>query len=60
MLQVKLNKIKEIVYEQIDQPGKIKDGEAVIKVHSVGICGSDMHVYLGKESGSIPAENTRA
>ena len=48
MLQVKLNKIKEIVYEQIDQPGKIRDGEAVIKVHSVGICGSDMHVYLGK------------
>ena len=25
-----------------------KEGEELIKIHSVGICGSDMHAFLGE------------
>jgi 2-desacetyl-2-hydroxyethyl bacteriochlorophyllide A dehydrogenase len=30
-------------------PAKPKDGEANVKVHRVGICGTDLHAYAGKQ-----------
>ncbi len=47
MLKVKVSDIKEISYENVE-PQQCNDNEAIINIYSVGICGSDMHVYLGK------------
>jgi 2-desacetyl-2-hydroxyethyl bacteriochlorophyllide A dehydrogenase len=33
---------------QIDPPAKPGPGEALVRVHRVGICGSDLSAYLGK------------
>ncbi|GIP30952.1 zinc-binding dehydrogenase [Paenibacillus sp. J2TS4] len=47
MLQVKLEAIRKVVCEDIPKP-EAKESEAVVQVAAVGICGSDMHVYVGK------------
>jgi len=47
MLKVRVSDIKKISYERVG-PQKCDDYQAIIDVHTVGICGSDMHVYLGK------------
>src|SRR3712207_4153450 len=49
-------KMKAIVLEQpgrftradLPEPGRPAPGEAVVRVHRVGICGSDISGYLGK------------
>lgn len=48
MLQVKLNAVKEVIYEEIPELGPPDEGWAVVEVKAVGICGSEMHVYLGE------------
>ena len=45
MLQIKVEDVKKITYENVEPPS-VGRNEALVKVHSVGICGSDMHVYL--------------
>jgi threonine dehydrogenase-like Zn-dependent dehydrogenase len=47
MLQVKVKNIYEIEYEDIPEP-ILNPNEAIIKVASVGICGSDIHVFKGE------------
>ena len=53
--------MKALVYtgpQQIDfrdEPGPSPaDGEAIVKVEAVGICGSDMHAYLGHDERRPP------
>lgn len=48
MLQVKLNGIKDVICEEIPELGEPEKGWAVVDVSAVGICGSEMHVYLGE------------
>ena len=53
--------MKALVYTQpnemqiLDRPHpSLDDGEVVLKIESVGICGSDMHAYHGNvESYSV-------
>ena len=47
MLQVKVKNIYEIEYEDIPEPVP-NPNEAIIKIASVGICGSDIHVFKGE------------
>ena len=47
MLQVKVKNIYEIEYEDIPEP-ILNPNEAIIKIASVGICGSDIHVFKGE------------
>lgn len=47
MLQVKVKNIYEIEYEDIPEP-ILNPDEAIIKIASVGICGSDIHVFKGE------------
>ncbi|WP_179379689.1 zinc-dependent alcohol dehydrogenase [Jannaschia marina] len=49
--------MKALVYEGIEQlalrdvaPPGPRDGEVLIRVAAVGICGSDMHAYLGHDA----------
>ena len=44
---------EKIVYREEKDPTK-KPGEALVKVHASGICGSDMHAYHGKDERRIP------
>jgi threonine dehydrogenase-like Zn-dependent dehydrogenase len=43
--------IKDIQYETVDDPKILEPGDAVVKVGQTAICGSDLHVYNGRESG---------
>ena len=48
---------EKIVYREEKDPTK-KPGEALVKVHASGICGSDMHAYHGKDERRIPVSYT--
>jgi L-gulonate 5-dehydrogenase len=39
---------KQLKYKQVPEP-KVENGEILIKVEAVGICGSDIHAYLGHD-----------
>ena len=39
---------KNLIYQDYSDPIKNKD-EEIIKINSVGICGSDMHAFLGHD-----------
>lgn len=47
MLQQVMVKPGEITFEEVDKP-EPKDGEILLKIQRIGICGSDIHVYHGK------------
>jgi threonine dehydrogenase-like Zn-dependent dehydrogenase len=53
MLRVKIQEPRKIFYENIDPPVAGKD-QALINISAAGICGSDMHIYLGKNPGIKP------
>jgi len=48
MLQIKLNGIKDIGCTEVPELGFPESEWAVVQTEAVGICGSDMHVYLGE------------
>ena len=39
---------KKLEYKEVQDP-QLKKNEALIKIESVGICGSDMHAFLGHD-----------
>ena len=39
---------KNLIYQDYSDPNKNKN-EEIIKINSVGICGSDMHAFLGRD-----------
>ena len=47
MIRANLVSPKKIVIEEVEKP-KLRNGEVLIKVEYCGICGSDVHAYLGK------------
>jgi L-gulonate 5-dehydrogenase len=44
---------KTLVFQDYSDP-KLAQGDVLIKVESVGICGSDMHAFLGHDSRRFP------
>ena len=48
MKAIILDKPQSLRTANIDEPGKPKPGEALVRVHRIGICGSDVGGYLGK------------
>ena len=48
-----LHRVKDLRVEDVDMP-KIADDEVLIKVEAAGICGTDIHIYLGEWRTSIP------
>ena len=40
--------IKSFEFRDVPDP-QLKEGENLISIRSVGICGSDMHAYLGHD-----------
>ena len=43
---------KNLIYQDYSDPIKNKD-EEIIKINSVGICGSDMHAFLGHDESCL-------
>ena len=48
MRAIRLEKPEHFAAVEIDEPGKPGSGEALVEVHRVGICGTDVSGYLGK------------
>lgn len=47
MITTHLIRPEEVIIEEVEQPVP-KEHEVLIKVHNIGICGSDIHAYYGK------------
>ena len=44
---------EEMTYRDEPQP-QADPGDALVAIESVGICGSDMHAYLGHDERRVP------
>lgn len=44
---------QEMTFRDEPEP-QVENGDALIKIESVGICGSDMHAYLGHDERRVP------
>src|SRR6188508_2712581 len=43
--------IKKIVYQSVSEPQILEPTDAIVQITLSGICGSDLHVYHGRETG---------
>jgi threonine dehydrogenase-like Zn-dependent dehydrogenase len=43
--------IKTVIHTSVDDPGILHPADAIVQISLSGICGSDLHVYHGRESG---------
>jgi alcohol dehydrogenase len=48
MRAIRLEQPKDFDLVEIDEPGPPRPGEALVRTHRMGICGSDVGGYLGK------------
>jgi 2-desacetyl-2-hydroxyethyl bacteriochlorophyllide A dehydrogenase len=48
MRQAVLKKPGDIEIRQIPEPGELKSNEILLRIHQIGVCGSDIHVFHGK------------
>jgi len=48
MKAILLEKPEHFIASDIDEPAQPGTGEALVEVHRVGICGTDVAGYLGK------------
>ena len=37
-----------IEYNEVSPPGILKTNEILLRIHKIGVCGSDIHVYHGE------------
>ncbi len=49
MKSIILNKPGEFIFQEKDLPTLDNDLHAVVKVHKIGVCGTDLHAYSGKQ-----------
>jgi threonine dehydrogenase-like Zn-dependent dehydrogenase len=43
--------VESVSYEEIADPKILEEGDAIVKVSACAICGSDLHVFHGRETG---------
>ena len=46
--------VRDIRFEDVPAPGVQSSGDAIVRVERAGLCGSDLHVYHGRETGIDP------
>jgi threonine dehydrogenase-like Zn-dependent dehydrogenase len=44
----------EVRFEEVAEPGPCEPGDALVRVEQSALCGSDLHVYHGREQGLDP------
>jgi L-iditol 2-dehydrogenase/threonine 3-dehydrogenase len=48
MRQAVLQEPGSVILRDVPAPRELKDNEMLLKIHRVGVCGSDVHMYYGK------------
>ena len=43
--------VEKIVHQSVPDPGILQDTDAIVQITLSGICGSDLHVYHGRDAG---------
>ena len=43
---------KTLFYQDVEDP-KVSSEDVLVKIDSVGICGSDMHAFLGHDDRNV-------
>ncbi len=51
MQAITYKNVREVEYIDVPDPGIIEPGDLIVKTTYTAICGSDMHVYHGRETG---------
>jgi threonine dehydrogenase-like Zn-dependent dehydrogenase len=51
MQAITFRDVEQLQLQQLPDAGLLEPGDAVVAVHAAGICGSDLHPYLGRERG---------
>jgi threonine dehydrogenase-like Zn-dependent dehydrogenase len=46
--------VRDIQFETVPDPKIVDPGDAIVRVERAGLCGSDLHVYHGREAGIDP------
>lgn len=54
MLAITFQDIEQVSVEKISDPQIESPGDAIVAVHLAGLCGSDLHVFHGREGGIDP------
>lgn len=49
MKALRLNKPGEFDFVKIEKPSQLEPNEALLKIHRIGICGTDYHAFAGKQ-----------
>jgi L-iditol 2-dehydrogenase len=56
MVGVRLHGPRDLRVEKLPDPARPGPGEALVRVHAAGICGSDLHTYLEARIGDTKLE----
>lgn len=56
MLAARLHGSRDLRVEQVPHPGPPGGGQALLRVKTTGICGSDLHSFLDARIGDTPVE----
>ncbi len=51
MKAITFHKVEDVRYESVREPRIVASTDAIVRVAVAGICGSDLHVYHGREEG---------
>src|SRR5881296_3677860 len=43
--------VRDVRCEDVPDPSLLHEGDAIVQVELAGLCGSDLHVYHGRETG---------
>ncbi|RFS13521.1 zinc-binding alcohol dehydrogenase family protein [Emticicia sp. C21] len=49
MKALSLQEAGKFVYQSIEEPTVLASNEALVKIHCIGICGTDYHAYRGRQ-----------
>lgn len=49
MKALSLQEAGKFVYQSIENPTSVEPNEAIVKIHRIGICGTDYHAYRGRQ-----------
>ena len=51
MKAITFQAVEELAFETVDDPQILHPRDAIVRVRSAGLCGSDLHPYHGRETG---------
>ena len=54
MRALTFEEVRQVSYASVPDPGILAPGDVIVRVEAAGVCGSDLHVYRGLETGLDP------